>query len=402
MQTKSLWLVMLMCHLLAFSLSACEANKQKEKETVGAPKKIRTGAERLSEYLPLIKGKRVALVANHASRIGRTHLLDTLLSLEVEVKVIFSPEHGFRGNEDAGAKVNDGLDPKSGLPVYSLYGDHKKPTKEELSNVDVILFDLQDVGVRFYTYLSTLHYVMQAAAEQSLPIIVLDRPNPFMDVVDGPLMQKESMSFVGLHGVPLIYGLTIGEYASMIVGEQWLKTEFKVDYQVIHCENLTRESEYTLPISPSPNLPNMQSIMLYPSLALFEGTVVSVGRGTDLPFQQIGHPKLKKAYSHSFTPKATKGASNPKLKGQKCYGLALDKALDSKALDLHYLIEFYSQYPEKDNFFNNYFHLLAGNKELIEQIKAGKSAEEIRLSWEEDLKSFNKIRQKYMYYPSMH
>lgn len=401
MQTKSLWVLILFFLFLDFGLSSCEARNSQSTPPPGTSKGIVTGAERLSVYLPLLKGKRVALVANHASRIGKTHLLDTLLRLKVEVRVIFSPEHGFRGVEDAGAKVKDGLDPKSGLPVYSLYGDHKKPGGEELANVDVILFDLQDVGVRFYTYLSTLHYVLQAAAEQSLPTIVLDRPNSFMNLVDGPMMQEESMSFVGLHPVPLIYGMTIGEYARMIAEEKWLETEYKVDYQVIYCQNLARESDYTLPIAPSPNLPNMQAIMLYPSLALFEGTVISVGRGTVLPFQQIGHPKLKDYYTHSFTPKATKGASNPKLKGEECYGMLLDKTAQIKSLNLQYLIEFYAHYPNKDSFFNNYFHLLVGNKVLIDQIKEGSSVAEIRASWEEDIKRFKKLRKKYLHYPSM-
>jgi len=380
--------------------TSCVGEVQEENGEVHSAKAIVTGAERTADYFPILEGKRLALVSNHASRIGSTHLLDTLISSGIEVKVVFSPEHGFRGNEDAGAMVKDGVDPQSGLPVYSLYGNHKKPSKEELGEVDLILFDLQDVGVRFYTYLSTLHYVMQAAAEQGIPLIVLDRPNPFMNVVDGPVMTKESMSFVGLHPVPLIYGMSIGEYARMIAGEGWVGERLNPQLTVIDCLNLDRESDYTLPIAPSPNLPNMRSIHLYPSLALFEGTVISVGRGTDLPFQQIGHPNLKDHYTHSFNPEASKGASNPKLKGESCYGLRLAQASDSKVLDLHYLIDFYTKYSDKGSFFNNYFHLLAGNKVLIEQIKAGKSAAEIEASWENDLNAFKKIRKQYLHYPS--
>jgi len=394
---KSLWLLLLTSTFLQFSCLGCQTLNKKETEKPGASKGIITAAERLAAYLPSLNGKSVALVANHASRLGKVHLLDTLLDLGVEVEVIFSPEHGFRGEEDAGAKVKDGIDSKSGLPVYSLYGDHKKPRAEELQEIDVILFDLQDVGVRFYTYLSTLHYTMQAAAEQSIPLIVLDRPNPFMNVVDGPLMKEESMSFVGLHPVPLIYGMSIGEYARMIEGEGWIGEELKVELEVIDCLNLERNSDYTLPIAPSPNLPNMRSIELYPSLALFEGSVISVGRGTDLPFQQIGHPALNQAYDYFFIPQPTKGASDPKLKGKECYGVQLDRPKE-KGLYLGYLLDFYRDYPTKEDFFNNYFHLLAGDKALIDAIKSGLDEDSIKASWQADLKRFKRLRERYLIY----
>lgn len=381
--------------------TACETESAKDQKT-RVEEKFTVGAERLDVYLPLLQDKRIAIVGNHSSRVGERHLVDTLLSLGLDVKRLFSPEHGFRGTEDAGAKVEDGRDPKSGLPVVSLYGDHKKPRKSELQEIDLILFDLQDVGVRFYTYLSTLHYVMQAAAEEGIEVLVLDRPNPNLNKIDGPTMEEESMSFVGLHPVPIVYGLSIGEYAQMIKGEQWLGQGLNPKLKVIACQGLHRASTYEFPLPPSPNLPNMKAIKLYPSLALFEGTVISVGRGTELPFQQIGHPKLKEHYDHSFVPKSFKGASDPKLKGENCYGLLLtDSEQSESGFNLSYLLELYGNFPEKGNFFNSYFHLLAGSKALEKQIASGLTEKEIRRSWQADLNAFEEIRNKYLIYPAV-
>lgn len=361
---------------------------------------LKVGAERLASYLPKLTDKKVAIVGNHSSQISGVHLLDTLLSRGVDVVKVFSPEHGFRGIEDAGEEVKDGIDPKSGLPLISLYGDNKKPTAMQLEGIDIILFDLQDVGVRFYTYLSTLHYVMEAAAEKNIKVVVLDRPNPNLKIVDGPIMQADQMSFVGLHPVPLIYGMSIGEYALMINGEKWLKNGIYCELEVIHCENLNRDTHYKFPIPPSPNLPNMKAIALYPSLALFEGTVISVGRGTDNPFQQIGHPDLSAKYSYSFMPSPTEGASNPKLNGKKCFGIPLFELDDYsfKKLELKYLIELYANFPQKKDFFNSYFPLLAGDKKLEAMIREGKTEDEIREFWEADLREFKKLRENYLLY----
>jgi len=360
---------------------------------------IIVGAERTNEYLSIIEGKRIALVANQSSRVGESHLLDTLLELGIDIKKIFTPEHGFRGKEDAGAKVQSDIDSKTGIPLISLYGNNKKPNEAQLKDIDLIIFDLQDVGVRFYTYLSTLHYIMQAATEQGISVVVLDRPNPHMDVVDGPLMEEDFMSFVGLHPVPLMYGMSIGEYAQMINIEKWLGTEEICQLTVVQCQNLKRDSHYNLPIPPSPNLPNMKSIDWYPSLALFEGTVISVGRGTALPFQQIGHPEFSSKYSHSFIPEPTEGAKNPKLKGKKCYGYQLDQEdFLSGGIELKFLIEFYSNYSKKDSFFNSFFDLLAGTDELKKQIESSLSEDEIKESWQKDLEAFMQIRKKYLIY----
>ena len=369
-------------------------------DRVEVEEEIIVGAERMSEYLPMLKGKSIAIVANQSSRVGEVHLLDTLLASEIDVKRIFTPEHGFRGTEDAGASVLNSVDEQSGLPLISLYGKNKKPKKEQLEGIDVILFDLQDVGVRFYTYLSTLHYVMQAASEENIQLIVLDRPNSFMNVVDGPLMKEDQMSFVGLHPVPLVYGMSMGEYAHMINEEGWTKSGKKAELQIIRCENLKRESDYELPIPPSPNLPNMRSIHLYPSLALFEGTVISVGRGTTHPFQQIGHPDLKSTYQYSFTPHPTEGASKPKLNGQVCFGVNLQVGtkLNQRSFELKYLIDLYQAMPNKEGFFNSFFNLLAGDQELRSSIESGMNEEEIRSQWKDDLAEFMKLREKYLIY----
>lgn len=383
-------------------LVACAGQTQDQAVEASA---LKVGAEKLEVILPLLNNKRIGIVANQSSLVGEKHLVDTLLDHKIRIQCVFAPEHGFRGFADAGEKIADDVDPKTGIHVISLYGNNKKPSEKDLANVDVVLFDIQDVGVRFYTYLSTLHYVMEACAELDIPLIVLDRPNPNGFYVDGPVLQKDQQSFVGLHPIPLVYGMNIGEYAQMINGEYWLKDSVQVDLTVVPCDNYDRMGEYELPVRPSPNLPNSTSIYLYPMLALFEGTVVSVGRGTDFPFQVVGHPEFPD-HRFSFVPVSKPGAKFPKLQGETCYGIDLREfgsfyPRKTKQLYLFWLLGFYKKLPAKERFFlsNNFFNRLAGNRELMEQIKKGKSEEEIRVSWKADLDAFKKIRSKYLIYP---
>lgn len=367
--------------------------------------KITPAAERPELYLPLLKDKRIALVVNHSSLVKKRHLVDILLKQGVRVQKIFAPEHGFRGKADAGAHIKNSRDMQTGLPIISLYGTHKKPTKADLKGIDLILFDIQDVGVRFYTYLSTLHYIMEAGMEQQLPVIVLDRPNPNGHYIDGPVLQKKYRSFVGLHPVPVVYGMTIGEYAKMINGEGWLKGGGKVQLSVIPLANYTHHSFYSLPVKPSPNLPNDRAIALYPSLAFFEGTVISAGRGTKKPFQLYGAPKYK-IKKFSFVPRSKSGAKYPKFKDKRCYGVDLSKTNFSKnratqRLNLNYLQDAYANYPDKKSFFlkNRFMDSLAGSDQLRLQIASGASEKKIRKSWERDLDRFRQIRKKYLLYP---
>lgn len=357
-----------------------------------------TGAERMSDYLPLLQEKKVALVANHTTRVGAVHLLDTLLSLSVDVNKVFAPEHGFRGDADAGENISSYKDAKTGIEVVSLYGKNKKPLPAQLSNVDVLIFDIQDVGVRFYTYISTLHYVMEAAAEQQKILLVLDRPNPNGHYVDGPVLEPRFKSFVGMHPVPVVHGMSIGEYAQMINGEGWLSGKKKCDLSVITCENYTHTTAYDLPIAPSPNLPVMQAVYLYPSLCLFEGTVMSVGRGTDFPFQQFGHPKIK-GTSYSFTPESRPGAKKPLLEGQECFGYNLHRAgTRNVGFSLRWLLMGYLLYPNPDAFFNTFFDKLAGTDKLRLAIREGMAEDEIKAGWQKDLQAFKTIRKKYLLY----
>ncbi len=366
---------------------------------------IQTGAEKVSVYLPLLKSKRVAVVVNPSSRVKEQHLVDLLIEHNVSIKTIFAPEHGFRGQADAGEHVKDGFDTKSGLPIISLYGKHKKPTPEDLKGVDTIVFDIQDVGVRFYTYLSTLHYLLESAAENNLSVIVLDRPNPNANRIDGPMLKKGFSSFVGLHPVPLLYGMTIGEYAKMINGEGWLKDGVKADLTVIGLNNYRHSDFYHLPVKPSPNLPNDLSVALYPSLALFEGTVISAGRGTEKQFQLYGAPAYTKK-EFSFVPVSKEGAKYPKHKGVVCYGVdlsavSLASAQNDGKMDLDYLLDAYAHYKDKENFFlkNNFFDRLVGSDELRRQVTAGASEKEIRAGWEADLVKFRTTRREYLLYP---
>lgn len=352
-------------------------------------------SHRINSYIHLVTNKNIAVVSNQTSVINNTHIVDSLIKLNIKVKKVFAPEHGFRGKKDAGEIVNDNFDKKTGLRIVSLYGKNKKPTKFQLENIDIILFDIQDVGVRFYTYLSTLHYVMESAAENNIPVIVLDRPNPNNHYIDGPVLKKDFSSFVGLHPVPIVYGMTIGEYAKMINGEKWIKKQCNLT--IIKMKNYTRNQGYQLPIKPSPNLPNTKSINLYPSLCLFEGTNVSVGRGTNIPFQQFGSPYLKGKYN--FTPESINGSKNPKHKGLKCYGTNLqylDIYLNS--INLNWIINCYNETSDKEKFFNSFFDKLAGTNQLRNDIVDGKNESEIKKGWQKDLKKFLQIRQKYLIY----
>lgn len=366
---------------------------------------LRLGAERTQEYLPLLKGKTVGIIANQTSTIGRTHLVDSLVELGIKIQSVFAPEHGFRGNASAGEKIKDGVDKKTGLPILSLYGSNYKPSADKLKGLDIVIFDIQDVGARFYTYISTMSHMMEACAENGISMIVLDRPNPNGHYVDGPILEKESASFVGLHEVPIVHGMTVGEYAKMVNGEGWLKNGIKCNLTVVEMDNYNRNEVYELPIPPSPNLPNQKAIYLYPSLCFFEGTEVSEGRGTDKPFQQFGYPKMPNSNT-SFTPKSIEGvAKYPKLENKKCSGLDLstlpeDSLRNLGKINLNWLIVTYQSYPQKDKFFKaDFFDKLAGSSVLREQIIAGKPEEEIRDSWEEELSEFVTIRDNYLIYP---
>src|SRR5688572_6559992 len=401
-----------------FSLPSCQRNVPNGEKTVAVPAEkpaqnamvsgqksaenatkttIKPGAEQTELYLKLLRGKRIALVVNQTSVIGKTHLVDSLLAHKINIVKIFAPEHGFRGEADAGAHVKNETDTKTGLPLVSLYGKNKKPTPEQIADVDIILFDIQDVGIRFYTYISTLHYVMEAAAENNKTVLVLDRPNPNGDYVDGPVLQMENTSFVGMHPIPLVHGLTVAELAKMLNGEKWLAGGKQCKLEVVPVKNYDHKTPYNLPIRPSPNLPNDQSIRLYPSLGLFEGTNVSVGRGTDKPFQQIGSPFYKDS-TYSFIPRSLPGATNPPHLNVKCFGLDLTKTAAPK-FTLKYLIDFYKNSKQQDKFFNSFLTKLAGTTELRKQIEAGMTEDAIRKTWQPELKRYKETRKKYLLYP---
>lgn len=394
----------------------------------GDNKKITPGAERINVYLPMIKGKRVGILANQTSMVGSTHLVDTLLKLGVDIKAIFGPEHGFRGTADAGETVSNYIDKKTGIPVISLYGSKHAPSAEDLKDIDILIFDIQDAGARFYTYILGLQYFMEAAFENSKPLLLLDRPNPNGFYVDGPVLDMKYKSGIGPQPIPVVYGMTMAEYAFMIAGEKWLsaKANLKYDYyrvaensrdtafhfQVIKCTNYTHKSRYQLPVRPSPNLPEMQAVYLYPSTCFFEGTVLSEGRGTSTPFEVFGDPSLPKNL-YAFTPKPNEGAKNSKHYGEVCYGWNLHGTIEetlekiNNRIQLKWLMEAYRLFPKKDSFFiipksgkmeDAFINKLAGNNDLWQQIRAGKSEDQIRASWEPKLSEFKKIRKKYLLY----
>ena len=373
-------------------------------EAVETPVRLAVGAERTGVYLPLLRNKRVGVVVNPTSRIGDTHLVDSLLARGILVAKIFSPEHGFRGSADAGEVLKDETDARTGLPIISLYGDRKKPRPEDLSGLDILVFDLQDVGARFYTYLSTMHYVMEACAENGIPLMVFDRPNPNGHYVDGPVLDPAFRSFVGMHPIPMVHGMTLGELARMINGERWLKDSVQCELAVVSCDGYSKDMAYDLPVRPSPNLPNMRSIYLYPSLCLFEGTVVSVGRGTEAPFQLYGAPDFPGG-TFQFRPESMPGARYPLHEGKICQGydlraLAPDQVRSEGRVNLSYLIDFYRQYPDKRAFFlsNGFIDKLAGTEQLRLQIGQGWTEELIRASWQEGLEDFREKRKPYLLY----
>lgn len=385
--------------LIGLSIISCGQNKNLR---IVDYQSITSGAERTSSYINLLKNKKVAIVANQSSTIKEQHLVDSLLSIGVDIVKIYCPEHGFRGKADAGKHIEDRIDEITNIPIISLYGSHRKPSPEDLQDVDIVLFDLQDVGTRFYTYISTMTYVMEACAEQNVPIVVLDRPNPNGFYVDGPIMESEYTSFVGLHAVPIVYGMTIGEYARMIKGEGWFNMSENLDLKIIALENYNHNMIVKLPIKPSPNLPNWKSVYIYPSLCLLEGTVMSVGRGTDTPFQIYGHPNFMIG-SYAFTPDSTQGSANPKHKGKQCFGINLSGYADNflrndNKLNLTWLIGSYEVMSQQGDFFVSYFEKLSGTAELRKQIEAGWSEEDIRNSWQPGLDKFRKIRSKYLLY----
>jgi uncharacterized protein YbbC (DUF1343 family) len=403
-----------------------------KKEAVIAVKntgRILAGAERLNVYLPLLKGKRVGIFANQTSMVGPSHLVDTLKKSGINIKVIFGPEHGFRGTADAGEKIGNYTDEKTGIPVVSLYGAKRRPSEDDLRDVDILVFDIQDVGVRFYTFISSLEEFMNAAFEYGKPLMILDRPNPNGFYVDGPVLDPKYKSFVGMQPVPIVYGMTIGEYAMMLAGEKWLSQKANIRHEyyqraensppdtlfhflVIKCGNYNHKSKYVLPVKPSPNLPEIQSVYWYPSTCYFEGTVISEGRGTEKPFQIFGHPSLPKNL-YRFTPVSRDGAKDPKLQNKVCYGWNLSGTPESvlkktdNRIQLGYLLKAYQLFPDKANFFippksgnmdEAFFNKLAGNGELMQQIKSGLSEKAIRASWQPGLTEFKKIRKKYLLY----
>lgn len=381
---------------------ACSSMSESQKEA--GKSRIILGAEQLDQYMSQLKGKRVALLVNQTSTIGSVHLVDTLQSLGVDIQKVFAPEHGFRGDHSAGALVSNGIDEKSGLPVVSLYGRNKKPTPQMLENIDVVVFDIQDVGVRFYTYISTMHYVMEACAEQNKKLIILDRPNPNGFYVDGPVLKTEYSSFIGMHPIPIVHGLTVGELALMIEGEAWLKNKVKCNFQIVPCKNYTHDSLYQLPIKPSPNLPNMNSVYLYPYLGLFEGTNVSIGRGTDFPFQVVGRPEFKGDYL--FIPRSIPGVSDhPKHEGKECGGFVvndvnLPRFFEQPSLNLDWFLLFYAKNtPANGPYFKNFIFKLIGNSTFKDQVIAGLSAQEIKQTWQSDLEEYKAMRKKYLLYP---
>jgi len=359
------------------------------------------GGERMNLYLDSLKGKRVAIVGNQTSMVGNSHLVDTLISLGITIQKVFSPEHGFRGDADAGEKVYSGTDLKTGLPLISLYGTNKKPKPSQMEDVDVVIYDIQDVGVRFYTYISTLHYVMESCAENNKPLIVLDRPNPNGHFVDGPVRDSLHKSFIGMHPVPIVYGMTIGEYALMVNDECWLSDSLHCRLSIVPCKNYSRKMRYSIPIPPSPNLRSDAAISLYPSLCLFEATSVSIGRGTERPFEYYGHPSFPKT-EFTFTPISSFGAKNPLWENKMCYGFDLNSLTKKRSYDinLNWLLEAKSLLGDSNQFIDQpaFFDRLAGTSELRKQINEGWTVKEIRASWKPEIQEFRKIRAKYLLY----
>ena len=409
----------LLVGLILLTSFSCISQKEKVIQQAQQPENVIVGANQFEEYYKILKGKKVGVVANQTSvvvdsltsffekpmmneegqKLEQYHLVDFLVAVNIEVTKVFAPEHGFRGKADAGEVIKDGIDTKTGLPIISLYGKNKKPSKEQLEGIDMMIFDIQDVGARFYTYISTLHYMMEACAEANIPLLILDRPNPNGHYIDGPILESEHKSFVGMHPVPVVHGMTIGEYAQMINGESWLANGVKCDITIIKIKNYTHQTEYSLPIKPSPNLPNDVAINLYPSLCFFEGTPLSAGRGTEMQFQVFGAPNLaSEQYPFTFTPKANEGAKYPKFKNELCYGKDLQNTKKLNKLNLEWLIEAYTSSDNKKGFFIPFFTKLAGTTKLQEQIEKGYPYNEIRKTWLKGLENYDIMRGEYLLY----
>lgn len=390
--------------IVLMSCSGGKFNAPKAQALHGsASSSVITGAERTTVYLPLLQSKRVAVAANATSIVGQKHLIDTLLASGIHIIRAFAPEHGFRGDHGAGEHVANDKDSKTGISIFSLYGKNKKPSPSSLQDIDVVVFDMQDVGARFYTYISTMHYLMEACAEQNKKLIVLDRPNPNGHIIDGPVLDTNFRSFVGMHPIPVLHGLTVGELAMMINGERWLAGGLTCDLEIIACENYTHATPYSLPVAPSPNLSTDTSIALYPSLCFFEGTQVSVGRGTAYPFQCYGYPGYEGG-NFTFTPKDIKGkVTDPPYEGERCDGQKIELNKPLGILELKWLLDAYAKYPKPNAFFSSpsFFDKLAGTDKLRKDILAGKNASEIRLSWQNDLDSYRIKRRQYLLYPDL-
>jgi uncharacterized protein YbbC (DUF1343 family) len=402
--TKNTFLIVLVC---LFSLGSCQSQKNEQLRPKIHSNNIEDtsiviGANQLDKYLPLIKGKKIGIVANQTSVIfkdtGVTHLVDSLNSLHINIQKVFAPEHGFRGKADAGELITNGKDPKTGIDIISIYGKNKKPSNEQLQDLDLVVFDIQDVGASFYTYISSLHYVMEACAENNIPMLILDRPNPNGYYIDGPILELEHKSFVGIHPIPVVHGMTIGEFAQMINGQKWLENGAQCKLTIITCKNYSKQKRYSLPIKPSPNLPNDVAINLYPSLCFFEGTNISVGRGTEHQFQLFGSPYLNTT-DFKFIPKPNEGAKYPKHENKICYGYDLSKHSSLNQINLSWLIQAHKESLSTDvEFWNTFFTKLAGTEQLQEQIISGKTEEEIRATWQEGLQNYDAMRKTYLLY----
>ncbi len=405
------WLVFIIFLFSKLSCSmAVEINNDDEAKQPSFAEnyEIIPGAWQTHEYFPSLEGKAIALVGNHSSLIGDVHLVDTLLASGFNLLRVFSPEHGFRGEAADGQLIESGIDPVTGVSVVSLYGATRRPDPNDIKDLDLIIFDIQDVGTRFYTYISTMSYVMEEAARQQVPMLILDRPNPNGHFVDGPILEKEYSTFVGLHPIPTVHGMTVAEYAQMVNGQGWLGDGLKCELHIVPVKNYQRQMWYKLPVAPSPNLPNMTSIMLYPGLCLFEGTTLSIGRGTDFPFQVYGHPDLPAVeFPFSFTPQSRRESVYPPQEGNLCYGMDLrtqdsQKLMELSKIDLKHLLHAFNYFPDKNNFFNGSFDRLAGNSKLRKQIMEGKTEEEIRSTWQEGIDDFIEMRRAYLIYPDIY
>ena len=407
MTRKWIVLVIFIFSQVSCSLAVERNNDEDHDHSLTENSEITPGAWQTEKYFPLLDGKAIALVGNHSSLVDDVHLVDTLLASGFNLLRVFSPEHGFRGEAADGQLIESGIDPVTGISIKSLYGANRRPDPSHIKDLDLIIFDIQDVGTRFYTYISTMSYVMEEAARQGVPMLILDRPNPNGHFVDGSILEKEHSTFVGLHPIPIVHGMTVAEYAQMVNGQGWLGNDLKCELHIVPVKNYHRQMWYELPVAPSPNLPNMTSIMLYPGLCLMEGTVLSIGRGTDYPFQVYGHPKLPESeFPFTFTPQSRRESVYPPQEGNICFGRDLrtanpEKLMEISRVDLQPLLNAFNHFQDKENFFISSFERLAGTAKLRKQIMEGMTEDEIRKSWQEGLQEFIKMRKPYLIYPDI-